>query len=354
MTSDFKKNDDEFYKKFFDSFSDGIIITDKDLVISDINDSAQLLLNISSKQAINKKLSKIFSPDITNLAEKSIKEERSITEDEIETGVFLNEPVNLQITFTPYLSDIGNAEGLIIQLKDIEGIKFLSGINNQQSYSANIENLILGMAHELKNPLSGIKGAAQLLTGNPSEKELNKCSEIIVKEANRLIELLDRMKNIDDFSEEQFSLLDINETLLDISYLESKALESKIEIIKNLDVTIPPIKGDENSIRQVFINILQNAVQSIPDKGNVTISTRWVNDYKIKSKSAILISVKDTGSGIKKDKIDKIFAPFFTTKSGGTGLGLFISNRIISKHGGAIFVDSKPGEGAEFKVYLPA
>ncbi|MGI9533430.1 MAG: two-component system sensor histidine kinase NtrB, partial [Thermodesulfobacteriota bacterium] len=139
----------------------------------------------------------------------------------------------------------------------------------------------------------------------------------------------------------------------DILYLESSAVEEKIEFKKNLDVTIPPIKGDENSIKQVFINIIRNAVQSIHEEGNITITTRWVNDYKIKSKSAILISVKDTGSGITKDDIDNIFTPFFTTKSGGTGLGLFMSNRIISKHGGAIFVDSKPGEGAEFKVYLP-
>ena len=158
----------------------------------------------------------------------------------------------------------------------------------------------------------------------------------------------------DDFSAEQFSLVDINEIILDILYLESKTSKKNVEFIKNLDVAIPPIKGDENTIKQVFVNIIKNAIQSIPGKGKVTISTRWVNDYKLQSKSAILISVKDTGSGIAKDKIDKIFTPFFTTKSDGTGLGLFISNRIISKHGGAIFVDSKPDDGAEFKIYLPA
>jgi len=348
------KNDTEFYKKVFDSFSDGIIITDRDLRISDINDSAQLLLNCSKKQTVDKELNKIFSPEISGLAQKSVDEERSIIEDEIEIGVLTNTPINCQVSFTPRFSDIGRVDGLIIQIRDIEGTKFLSGLNSQQSFGANIENLILGMAHELKNPLSGIKGAAQLLTGKPSEKELNKCSEIIIKEADRLIELLDRMKNIDDFSEEQFNFIDINEVILDILYLESKTIENNIDIEKYLDVAIPPIKGDENSIKQVFVNILKNAFQSIPDKGTVTVSTRWVNDYKIKSKSAILISIKDTGTGISKEKIDKIFTPFFTTKSAGTGLGLFISNRIISKHGGAIFVDSKIGEGAEFKIYLPA
>ena len=283
MTNDIR-NDPEFYKKVFDSFSDGIIITDKELVISEINDSAQLLLNCSRNQIVNKNLKKIFSPEFTALAEKAADEERSITGDEIEIGVLTNTPVIFQVSFTPRFSLGGRADGLIIQLRDIEGTKFLSGLNIQQSFGANIENLILGMAHELKNPLSGIKGAAQLLTGSPSDKELKKCSDIIIKEANRLIELLDRMKNIDDFSEEQFNLIDINEMILDILYLESKAVDDQIDIEKILDVAIPPIKGDENSLKQVLVNILKNAVQSISGEGKVTISSRWVNDYKLKSK----------------------------------------------------------------------
>ena len=347
-------NDGEFYKKFFDSFSDGIIITNKNLIICDINDSAQQLINSSKKQTLNKNLTKIFSPEIINLAEQAISDERTITEYEIKLDIFSKEPIFLQVTFMPYFSGGSRAEGLIIHLKHLEATKFLSGFSSQQSFNVNFENLVLGMAHELKNPLSGIKGAAQLLIDSPSEKELNKCSEIIIKEANRLIELLNRMKDIADFSEEQFGLTDINEIILDILYLESKIVEDKIEFEKNLDIAIPPIDVNENAIKQVFVNIIKNAVQSIPDKGRVTISTKWVNTYKIQSKSAVLISIKDTGCGIAKNKIDKIFTPFFTTRSDGTGLGLFISKRIISKHGGAIFVDSEPGNGTEFKIYLPA
>jgi len=213
---------------------------------------------------------------------------------------------------------------------------------------------MLGLAHELKNPLSGIKGAAQLLTNNLSKKELSKCSHIITKEANRLIEFIDKMRENDNFSEQQFSSVNINEIIFDILYLESRAIGSRIKFKKNLDITIPPIKGDENAVKQVFVNIISNAIQSIPDKGRITISTQWVNDYKIQSKSAVLISVEDTGEGIAKDKIDKIFTPFFTTKPNGTGLGLFISNRIVAKHGGMMFVDSVPGNGSEFRIFLPA
>ena len=349
-----KKVDVNIYRDIFESFKDGLIITDRDLNIIDLNDAAEILIYTSKKKIAGSPCSKILPDEMYSQALKSFTEERDITEDEIELRIYPHEPVLLQITFSPYYSDSGRSEGLIIQLKDIEGIKFLSGYNTQQSITSNFENLILGMAHELKNPLSGIKGAAQLLTDKPSGKELAKCSEIITKEADRLIDLLERMKRIDDFAEEQFKDFDIHEILLDIIYLESKSGDKKIDFQKNFDVALPPIKGDENSIKQVFINIIKNAVQAVEADGEIVVNSRWVSDYKIKSNSAIMVSVADNGPGIPADQLENVFTPFFSTKSSGSGLGLFISNQIISKHGGAIFVESEVGIGSEFKIYLPA
>ena len=343
-----------YYKKVFDSLADGILIADNNFKIINMNDGAELLLNMSRKHVLNKSYSKIFPNEIYKNAQKALKEERTISEDEVEFGIFMNKPVLLQITVTPFFSEQGKIEGTITQLKDIEGTKFLSGFSKQQLTNTNFENLILGLAHELKNPLSGIKGAAQLLSSELSKNEVEKCSNIIVKEANRLIDLLDRLKKLDDFTQDTMSQVDIHEILLDIIYLESKSISNEIEFKKNFDITIPPVKGDENSLKQVFLNLINNAVQSIKKSGEIILTTKWVNDYKIKSKSAILISVKDNGIGIKKDEIEKIFTPFFTTKSKGSGLGLFLSHQIVAKHGGAIFVESKQKEGSEFKVYLPS
>lgn len=346
--------DVNIHRKIFESFKDGLIITDDNLNIIDLNDAGEILINSSRKKIIGSNCKKILPEEMFKKADESFIEERDITEDEVELRIYPHDPVLLQITFSPYYSNSGNTEGLIIQLKDIEGIKFLSGYSTQQSITSNFENLILGMAHELKNPLSGIKGAAQLLRSKPSGKELKKCSEIITSEADRLIDLLDRMKRIDDFAEEQFNDFDIHEILLDIIYLESKTGEKKITFEKNFDVALPPIHGDENSLKQVFINIIKNAVQAVGDDGEINIISRWVSDYKIKSNSAIMVSIADNGPGIPADEIENVFTPFFSTKSDGTGLGLFISNQIISKHGGAIFVESEVGIGSEFKIYLPA
>lgn len=346
--------DVNIHRKIFESFKDGLIITDDNLNIIDLNDAGEILINSSRKKIIGSNCKKILPEEMFKKADESFIEERDITEDEVELRIYPHDSVLLQITFSPYYSNSGNIEGLIIQLKDIEGIKFLSGYSTQQSITSNFENLILGMAHELKNPLSGIKGAAQLLRSKPSGKELKKCSEIITSEADRLIDLLDRMKRIDDFAEEQFIDFDIHEILLDIIYLESKTGEKKITFEKNFDVALPPIHGDENSIKQVFINIIKNAVQAVDADGEINIISRWVSDYKIKSNSAIMVSIADNGPGIPADELKNVFTPFFSTKSEGTGLGLFISNQIISKHGGAIFVESEVGIGSEFKIYLPA
>ncbi len=349
-----KKLDLNIHREIFESFKDGLIITDENLNIIDLNDAGEILINISKKKLVGSPCSKILPEELFLQAGKSFTEERDITEDEVELRIYPNDPVLLQITFSPYYSNTGKTEGLIIQLKDIECIKFLSGYNTQQSITSNFENLILGMAHELKNPLSGIKGAAQLLNSKPSGKEISKCSEIITKEADRLIDLLESMKRIDDFAEEHFEDFDIHEILLDIIYLESKSGDKKIDFQKNFDVALPPIRGDENSIKQVFINIIKNAVQAVDKDGEIIIHSKWVSDYKIKSNSAIMVSVADNGPGIPGDDLEHVFTPFFSTKSGGTGLGLFISNQIISKHGGAIFVESEVGIGSEFKIYLPA
>lgn len=221
----------------------------------------------------------------------------------------------------------------------------------------NYEFLVSGLAHELKNPLSGIKGAAQLLQNSLNEEEATRCSEIIIKEVDRLRDLINRIRKIDTFDKELFSPVDIHELLFDIIFLESKSSRN-IEFTHNFDITMPPIFADKNSIKQVLINIIKNSVDAVNKKeindGMITLGTKWVTDYKIKSRNTVIISIKDNGIGIEKDNIEKIFTPFFSSKKKGSGLGLFISNQIIIKHGGFILVDSELNQGTEFRIHLPA
>jgi len=202
--------------------------------------------------------------------------------------------------------------------------------------------------------LSGIRGAAQILSNDAEDREAKKCAEIIIKEADRLRDLIDKFKRLEPFAKDSFELVDIHEILTEITFLESKSSnQNELNIIQNFDVSLPPISGDENSLKQVFLNIIKNAKEAGSSKVTIEISTRWITDYKFKNENAISIDIKDNGAGISKEAIEKIFTPFYTTKKEGTGLGLFLAYQIIAKHGGAILVESEIGKGTTFRVYLP-
>jgi len=341
------------YKDIFDTLPDGYIFLDKEKFINDLNQSAELILNVSRKKLIGQNLNKLFPCEINELIDKAERDERTITDDDIKVRVFLNQPLSLQVIVTPYMDEKASIVGFILQLRDIEGTKLLTEQSEIRSFNNNFENMILGLTHELKNPLSGVKGAAQLLNDDLNEDEMKKCSEIIINEVDRLSELIDRIKRLDDLDTDNFAEVDINEILLDIIFLHSKLLKNRIKIVKDLDISIPPVIGDPNSLKQVFINLVKNAVQAISNKGKITIKTKLINDYKIKSNYPILVSVRDNGKGISAEQKDKIFTPFYTTKNNGTGVGLFVTYQILVKHGGTILVESEENSGSEFKVYLP-
>jgi signal transduction histidine kinase len=141
---------------------------------------------------------------------------------------------------------------------------------------------------------------------------------------------------------------------MEIIYLESMSKAGKrIQYKQNYDVTIPPIHGDRNALKQVFLNLIKNAVESCADKGQVEVSSRWITEHRLKGQNSMSIEIRDNGSGVPADSLEKIFNPFYTTKKEGSGLGLFLAYQIIAKHGGAIFVDSEVGAGTTVKVFLP-
>jgi two-component system nitrogen regulation sensor histidine kinase GlnL len=171
-----------------------------------------------------------------------------------------------------------------------------------------------------------------------------------------------------------FEPVDIHEMLLEILFLESKSGDIRqVQFLQNFDVTLPLVLGDRDSLKQVFLNLIKNAVEAISDRpfpetaalgsstgssnspahGIIEITTRWITNYKLKDENAISIEIRDNGMGIPRDTLEKIFTPFYTTKKSGSGLGLFLAYQIIAKHGGAIQVESELGKGTLFKVYLP-
>lgn len=349
-----KNTEEDFFQNLFDALPDGIVVVDESFSILSMNYTAEMFFKISREKARGRLFSEILPQEMEDIAEKALREERAIFGDEINPVLKGGERISIQTVASPLFSDKGDISGVILQIKNLAGTKFLSEKNLQKNSASTLEGLILGLAHELKNPLSGIKGAAQILFEEKKDEATVKCGDIIIKEVDRLCVLLDKLKQLEPFAKEVFEPVDIHEILSEILYLESRSgIGKEIKFVEKFDLALPPVLGDRNSLKQVFLNIIKNAYESIPKRGTVVISTRWITDYKLRGENAISVNIKDSGAGISKEALKKIFSPFYTTKKEGSGLGLFLAYQIIAKHGGAIFVESELEKGTMLEVYLP-
>jgi signal transduction histidine kinase len=225
---------------------------------------------------------------------------------------------------------------------------------------ATIGELAAGIAHEIKNPLAGIAGATQILakefTGDDPRRQ-------VTQEILKLIERLDTtIKDLLEFarpSPPESVLTNLSDLMSRTLFLVERMPEKKdqgVEIVVDIDREMPLVPVDPDQIRQVFLNMAVNAVQAMRDGGTLTVTMRSGADEELgevqPADSYIVISFEDTGSGMDEAQQRSIFTPFYTTKTQGTGLGLPITMRIIEQHGGRITVQSAPGRGTVFRIYL--
>ncbi len=230
---------------------------------------------------------------------------------------------------------------------------------------AALGEMAAGLAHEIRNPLGAIKGAAQLLiTSEGSSRsaapstDAREFLEIIVEEANRLNNVVTRFLDYaraERPGREGADKVDLNQVVRKTEQLLRQEPQIKnVELRVRLDEQLPQIAGDPDSLMQVFLNLGQNAMQAMPDGGTLEILSTRRRRSRLGYGQFAEVRFRDTGIGIPRDRLKKLFIPFYTTKQKGTGLGLAISHRIINQHGGTIEVRSTLGQGSTFSVFLPA
>jgi hypothetical protein len=213
---------------------------------------------------------------------------------------------------------------------------------------ATVGRLAAHVAHEIRNPLVTIGGFARSILRKPKQlHRVERNAQIILDEVERLEQILANVMNFTKPGNPVLQDRNVNEVAEAVcAFHENVFAERDITLHKNLDPNCPPLRIDPGQIRQVLINIVQNAVDSMPDGGDLTLATQA-------RKNDVLISVTDTGEGMSQEVLDNLFQPFYTTKVGGTGLGLPASQKIVQEHGGEITVDSQPGKGSTFTISLP-
>ena len=209
------------------------------------------------------------------------------------------------------------------------------------------------LAHEIKNPLSSIKTFSQLMEKRFDDTVFReKFSAIVPHEIDRLESVLNQLVDFGKISDQDFAPVKIGKVIDELfGLVQYEALRRNIKVIKEYGALLPPVAAIEEQLKQVFMNLILNAIQAMPAGGEVRVTAQAAADKRLGD--VVQVSVKDNGAGIPAEAVGRIFKPFFTTKPDGTGLGLSITHNIVKDHGGSIEVNSEPGNGAEFIVKLP-
>jgi two-component system nitrogen regulation sensor histidine kinase GlnL len=258
--------------------------------------------------------------------------------------------------------------GAILSIRDQEGVRDLKERMRRSDRLATLGMIAAGIAHEVKNPLVGIRGAAQLMkselhfepgAGPNSCKNLIEYLDVILKEADRLNKVLEGILDFTRLKPREIRAYNIH-SILDRTLLlsEGSVRQNEIVLTRLYDPSLPDIIGNQDQLVQVFLNIIKNAIEAMPAGGKLTVVTRMSDLFTSvqadgKKHRLMVVKVTDTGPGIKQEHLSNMFTPFFTTKDRGVGLGLALSYQIVQEHLGTIRVDSQEHEGTTFSVYLP-
>jgi two-component system nitrogen regulation sensor histidine kinase GlnL len=337
------------FDAIINSLEETIILFDKSTKIIYINKTAEELLGKSSKDATGKKFSQIINGDktISPLIKKTIAEGRSFRGKSASMNI--GRTMNMDFNLSPFFTD-GKIEGAVLSIS--ENIN----INEREDYDFDpIVYLIGSIAHEIKNPLGGIKGAAQLLRNKTQNAFIDEYVDLIIRETDRLNSILHDYLTL--CKKPSFQPVNIHEVMEKaLSVMSVPITRAGITIKRFYDPSLPQIRGDEAKLLQVFLNIIKNAIEAMKKGGRIEVSTcpsRESVREGGKIKRWALISITDTGRGISEDDMKKIFIPFYTKKKQGTGIGLALSKKIIKDHRGLIKVKSREEKGTSFFIYIP-
>jgi two-component system nitrogen regulation sensor histidine kinase GlnL len=260
--------------------------------------------------------------------------------------------LRVNCTFTP-ITDAANNPQVLVELRQIDHHLRVEQEERLITQQQATHELLRGLAHEIKNPLGGLRGAAQLLEREISEAALKEYTHIIISEADRLQSLLDRMLGPNNLPNIQ--AINIHEVLEHVRELVQVEAGTGLRILHDYDPSLPDLLADRDLLLQSILNIVRNAAQALENEGVITLRTRIRRNFNIGSRKHRLVArieVMDNGPGIQEDLRKQIFYPMITGRSDGTGLGLSIAQALISRHQGLIECHSQPGETI-FTILLP-
>jgi len=330
---------------------------DSDFNVSYVNASAEALFHRSSHQLLDAPFESFFeqSGEIQHLIESASLSEASVIEHDATWGIRGQKPIRVDVVASPI--DQSGEVSVLLEIQNIERSVRFDREEQMRKKQETTQELVRGVAHEIKNPLGGIRGAAQLLASEFEDSELIEYTNIIIEEADRLRNLVDRMLGSRDAG--MFARLNIHKVVDHVLQLAKVECGKRVVLICDFDPSIPDIIADKEQLIQAVLNVVRNAIEALDEsetpQAQITFKTRIVRQVLLGKKNVRLacrLDVVDNGPGIPEKLKSDVFYPMISGRAKGTGLGLSITQQIMHRQGGMIEHDSMPGR-TTFSLYFP-
>ena len=349
-------------------FTDAVVVMDRDRRVVLFNPAAEELTGLPQRRALGERCEQVFAetPLISEMVQRVQAQGQGESRGE-EHLIRRDRRLPIRVTCLPLWDERDAVSGAVLVIHDLGYQKTLEQAARRNESLARLGAMVAGLAHEVRNPLAGIKGAGQLLAAKLGDvAELTEYTDLITREVDRLSALVEDLLTLGAPPKPRLAPMNIHRLIQQVAATIGPELgRAGVRMQYTFDPSLPDVLADEGQLCQVFLNVLRNAGEAMTSTGTVvagrdtiTISTRMETDFHIlrgsdRARTFLRVEIADQGTGMDLDTAGQMFEPFFTTKARGTGLGLAISYKIVADHGGIIRATPNYPAGTIITVTLP-
>ncbi|AIR88434.1 nitrogen regulation protein NR(II) [Pseudomonas cremoricolorata] len=349
---------DAQHRLLLDNLTTATLLLNAELRLEYMNPAAEMLLAVSGQRSHGQFISELFTESVEALGSlrQAVQQAHPFTKREAQLTSLGGQSITVDYAVTPILHQ--GATLLLLEVHPRDRLLRITKEEAQLSKQETTKMLVRGLAHEIKNPLGGIRGAAQLLARELPEDGLRDYTNVIIEEADRLRNLVDRMLGSNKLP--SLAMTNIHEVLERVCSLVEAESQGGITLVRDYDPSLPDVLIDREQMIQAVLNIVRNAMQAIGAQnalrlGRISLRSRAVRQFTIghiRHRLVARVEISDNGPGIPAELQDTLFYPMVSGRPDGTGLGLAITQNIISQHQGLIECESHPGH-TTFSIFLP-
>jgi two-component system nitrogen regulation sensor histidine kinase GlnL len=349
------------FELIWNSLPNPVLTVDAEGTIVEVNGAAENFLGASQRQLSGQRLTRLAGEGsrLADLVRQVLRHGGKMAEYGVELS-WPEMPTRLVDLHAASMADpgVGRGPSAVVMIHPRAIVETMDRSLSHRNAARSVTGMAQMLAHEIKNPLAGISGAAQLLQMNLSDDE-QELTVLIREEAERIGSLVGRVEQFGEIGPGRYAPVNIHDVLDRACRAAKAGFAAHLRFIQEYDPSLPPTVGDADQLMQVMVNLLKNAAEASSKTGGiVTVTSSYRAGMKVATPSGrreslpLQITITDNGTGVPEELLDHIFEPFVTAKSSGSGLGLALVSKIISDHGGVISCESEPG-WARFRLLLP-